>query len=164
METDYLKRLRMEDARVIDAVEDLTRLTAKDAMIKPVFLDPEDGGEKIIKKLKSERIEVCIVVTKEKKFVGEISDKDLIRLFLIQVENEPLTEVLGVGYNRELKHLKAKDLINEHESTVDLDTPINEVVKLVYKEGFEYIPVLDKKGRVKGVVTPSSLLALLEDR
>jgi osmoprotectant transport system ATP-binding protein len=163
MKKDYLKRLRREDARIIDAVEDVIKLTAKDAMIKPVFLNPEDAGMRIIRKLKSEKIEACIVVTKDKKFVGEISDEDLIRLFLVQIENEPLTEVLGIGYNRELKYLKAKDLINKHKSTVNLDTPINDVVKLVYKEGSEYIPVLDKNKRVRGVVTPSSLLALLKD-
>lgn len=163
MRRDYLRRLRREDARIIDAVEDVVKLKAKDAMIKPVFLSPEDSGMKIIKKLKSEKIQACIVVTKEGGFVGEISEEDLIRLFLVQVENEPLTKVLGVGYNRELKYLKAKDLINRHKSTVGLDAPINEVVKLVYEEGFEYIPVLDKKKKVRGVVTPSSLLALLED-
>jgi len=164
MNTDYLKKLRRKDARVVDAAEEVIKLTARDAMLKPVFLNSEDDGMKVIHKLKSEEIGACIVVTKEKEFVGEISDEDLIRLFLVQIENEPLTEILGVGYNRELKHLKAKDLINEHKSTVYQDTPINEVVKLVYKEGFKYIPVLDKKKRVMGVVTPSSLLGLLKNK
>jgi len=121
-----------------------------------------DSGDKILKKLKREDTNVCIVVTKEKKFVGEISDEDLIKLFLHQVEYEPLTKLLGRGYLREFLYKKAEELINKHMSTVKRDTPINKVIKLVYKEGFNYIPVLNKDNKVVGVVTPSSILDLLE--
>ncbi|MBN2517454.1 MAG: CBS domain-containing protein [Candidatus Altiarchaeota archaeon] len=159
---DYLKEIRREDALTISGIKDLKRLTAKDAMIKPVFLLPDDDGDKIIKKLKAEETKVCIVVTKDKKFVGEINEEDLIKLFLIQVKYEPLTEILNIGYKRGFAHMRAVDLVNKHKATVELGTPINRVIELVYKEGFQYIPVLDKAKVVKGVVTPSSLLNLLE--
>lgn len=162
MKTDRLKGMRKSHAQAIADVEDMKGLTARDAMIKPVIVKSGDNGEIIIKKLKSEKTHVCIVVNGDKHFLGEISELDLIRLFLAQVENEPLTEVLNIGYNRELKYMKAKEIINKHESTVRLDTPINEVIKLIYKGGFEYLPVLDKDKTVSGVVTPSSLLNLLE--
>ncbi len=54
-------------------------------------------------------------------------------------------------------------MINKPKSTVELDTPINEVIKLVWKEGFHYIPVLYENQKVKGIVTPSSLINLLKD-
>ena len=73
--------------------------------------------------------------------MGEISDEDLIRLFLYQVKYEPITEILNIGYKREFLYKKAEGLVNKHKSTVDLDTPINKVIELVYKEGFQYIPV-----------------------
>ena len=135
---------------------------AKDAMIKPVLLHPDDDAETIIKKLKRENTNVCIVVTDDKKFMGEISDNDLIKLFLYQVKHEPLTKMLSIGYRRQFLYKTAKELINKHKSTVDSDAPINEVIKLIYKEGFNYIPVLDKNKKVIGVVTPSSVLDLLE--
>ena len=74
---------------------------AKDAMIKPVFLFPEDNAKTIMKKLKKEGTNACIVVTKEKKFIGEIGVEDLIKLFLHQVKYEPLVQVLNIGYKRE---------------------------------------------------------------
>ena len=138
------------------------KLTAKDAMIKPVFLYPDDNADKIIKKLKRKDTNVCIVITKKGKFVGEIGEEDIIRLFLRQVKYEPLTKILYRGYRREFFFKKAKDLINKHKSTVKLDTSINKVIPLIYKEGFRYIPVLDKAKKVVGVVTPDSLLNLLE--
>ena len=160
---DTFKKLRKEEATFISETEDIRRLTAKDAMIKPVFLYPDDNTNKIIKKLKREDTNVCIVVTKEKEFVGEISNEDLIKLFLHQVRYEPLTKILNVGYKREFLYKKAKELINKHKSSVNLDTPINKVIGLMYKEGFHYIPVLDKNKKVIGVVTPSSILDLLQD-
>ena len=105
---------------------------------------------------------MCIVVTKDKKFIGEISDEDIIKLFLNQAKYEPLAKILNVGYKREFLYKTAKQLINRHKSTVSLDTPINKVIELLYKENFHYIPVLDKNKKVVGVVTPSSMIDLLE--
>ena len=157
-----LKKSRTEQAIIFSETENIRKLTAKDAMIKPVFVYQDDDTDKIIKKLKREDTNVCIVVTKDKRFVGEISNEDLIKLFLHQVIYEPLTNILNVGYKKEFLYKKAKELINKHKSTVNLDTPINKVIELVYKEGFHYIPVLDKNKKVIGIVTPSSILNLLE--
>ena len=161
--TNIIKKLREGEAISISETENIKKLTAKDAMIKPVLLYQEDDADKIIKKLKREDTNVCIVVTKDKRFVGEISDEDIIKLFLHQVEYEPLTEILNRGYRREVLYKNAKELINKHKSTVKLNAHINKVIELVYKEDFHYIPVLDKNKKVMGVVTPSSSIDLLQN-
>ena len=140
-----------------------TAKIAKDAMIKPVLLYPDDNVERIIKKLKKENTNVCVVVTNDKEFIGEIGVEDLIKLFLHQVKYEPLVKILNIGYRREFLHLSAKELINKHKSTVKLKEPLNNVIKLIHKEGFNYIPVLDENKRVLGVVTPSSLINFLKN-
>jgi len=140
-----------------------TTKIARDAMIKPVWLYPDDDVGRIMKKLKREDTNVCIVVTKDREFVGEIGVEDLIKLFLHQVKYEPLVKILNIGYRREFLYEPAKKLINKHKSTVKLKDPINKVIKLIYKEGFNYIPVLDENKKVVGVVTPSSLIDLLQN-
>lgn len=155
--------LRKEQAEALLIEKDIKMLTAKDAMIKPILLHPDDDVEKILRKLKKEHINACIVVTKDKKFVGEICDNDIIKLFLQQVKYEPLVKTLNRGYRREFLYKKAKEMINNHKSFVRRDTPINKVIKLIWKEGFDYIPVLDSNDRVIGVVTPSSVINLLKD-
>jgi len=157
-----LREFRTNSSLMISQSE-CVNLVAKDAMIKPVFLYPDDDAKKIIKKLKKENTNVCVVVTKEKRFLGEISNEDLIRFFISQINNEPLTEKLNVGYRKEFLFKSAKELVNKHKSTVDKDTKINDVIKLIYAEGFHYIPVLDKNKKVVGVVTPSSVLNLLQE-
>jgi len=161
--TNILKKLREGEAIVISETENIKKLTAKDAMIKPEFLYQEDDADKIIKKLKREDTNVCIVVTKDKRSVGEISDEDIIKLFLHQVKYEPLTEILDRGYRREVLYKHTKELINKHKSIVKLNAHINKVIALVYKEDFHYVPVLDKNQKVVGVVTPSSLIDLLQN-
>ncbi|MBL7100539.1 MAG: CBS domain-containing protein [Nanoarchaeota archaeon] len=160
--TNHIKKLRKKEAILISETENIKKLTAQDAMVKPIFLYLDDDANTIINKLKREDTNVCIVVTKEKNFAGEISEMDIIKLFLHQIKYEPLTKILNIGYRREFLYKKAKELLNKHRSTVKLDTPINNVIKLVYKEGFQYIPVLNKNKKVIGVVTPSSLIDLLQ--
>ena len=163
MANKQIDSLREQQAEVLSQADEIKKLCAKDAMIKPVFLYPDDSVELILKKLKKEHINACIVITKDKKFLGEISDNDIIKLFLQQVEYEPLVKILNRGYRREFLYKAAKDMINKHKAFVREDTPINTVIKLVWKEGFEYIPVLDKNDKVVGVVTPSSIINLLKD-
>ncbi|MBW2984280.1 CBS domain-containing protein [Candidatus Woesearchaeota archaeon] len=162
MHKTYHTKMRSDQARTISALEGTKMFTAKDAMIKPVFVYEDDDSTHIIKKLKREDTNVCIVVTKDKRFVGEIADEDIIKIFLHQAKYEPIVKLLNIGYHREILYKKAKELINKHKSTVKLDTPINGVIELVYKEGFRYIPVLNENKKVVGVVTPSSILDLLE--
>lgn len=158
-----IKKLRKEEAIYLAKEFNIIKLVAKDAMIKPVFILPDESSEAILKKLKKEHVNACIVISKDKKFIGEISDNDIIRLFLQQTKFEPLVKILNRGYRREFIYKKAKDMVNKHKSFAKLDTPINKVIELMHKQGFEYVPVLDNKERVVGVVTPSSLINLLQD-
>jgi len=158
-----LNKLREEDAEIIALNSKIKRLIAKDAMIRPVFLDEDDDCESILTKLKKEQIVACIVVDKQKKFVGEISDNDIIGFFMQQTRFEPLVKILNRGYRREFLYKTAKDVANKHKHTVKLDTPINKVIKFVDIKGFEYVPVIDKNKKVIGVVTPSSLIDLLQE-
>ena len=135
---------------------------ARSAMIKPIYLYPKDDANTIVKKLRREDANVCIVVSKDKKFLGEISVEDLIKLFLHQVKNEPLVKELNIGYSREFLYKTAISLTNKHSSTVRDDAPINKVIELIYKEGFNYIPVLNNDKKVVGVITPSSLINFLQ--
>lgn len=160
---NYIKKLKEKQAVILSQDKEHKKLYAKDALIKPVFLYPDDTAEYILKKLKKEHINACIVVTKDRKFIGEIGDNDIIKLFLQQIKFEPFVKHLNRGYNKGFLTKCAGDLINKHKSLVSEETPINDVIKLIWKEGFEYIPVLNKQDKVVGVITPSSVIKLLKD-
>jgi osmoprotectant transport system ATP-binding protein len=156
------RKLREYSAGLLSQEYEPRILCAKDAMIKPVFLYPEDSSKSILRKLKREDLNACIVVSKEKKFIGEISDNDIIKLFLQQTKIEPLVKVLNRGYRREFLYKKASDMANPHGHLVSLETPLNKVIQLISKRKVEYVPVLNTKEQVVGVVTPSSIIDLLQ--
>lgn len=161
---EKMKKLReKQSTNLLKTKKGKTEKFAEDAMIKPILLYPDDNADTIIKKLKREDTNVCIVVTNDNKFIGEIGVEDLIKLFLHQVKYEPLVQILNIGYRREFLYLPAKELINKHKSTAKINDPINKVIKLIYKEGLNYIPVLNKNKKVVGVVTPSSLINFLQN-
>ena len=158
------EKMREKQADFLEDVDEIPKYYAKDIMIKPVFLKKEDKTDLILKKLKKESINECIVIDKDGKFYGEINTEDIIRLFLSQIESEPLVKILNVGYRREFLYLKAKDLINKQKTTVKPNEPINKVIKLLFKEKSSYLPVVDKENRVLGVITPSSTINFLKDK
>lgn len=131
-------------------------------MIKPILIYEDDDSEKILKKLKREDINACIVVDKDKRLIGEISDNDIIKLFLHQVKYEPLVQLLNRGYRRNFLYKKAKDIVSKKKVFVRKETPINEVIEVVFKNEFQYVPVLNDNDEVVGVITPSSLINLLK--
>ncbi len=104
-----------------------------------------------------------VIFTKEKKFLGEISVEDLIKLFLHLIKYEIIFQILNTRYRREFLYNSTKELINKYESMVKLDDIINNVIELTYKKGANYIPVLDKDKKVVEVITSSSLINFLEN-
>ena len=158
-----LKERMTEDIKSIALTEAIDQLTAKDAMIHPVFLQKEDDINEILKKLKKEDVQTCIVVNKKNHFIWEISVEYIIKVFLQQINKEPMIKYLNRWYKKELLYKTAEEICNKHNHTVSLDTNINKIIKHIYKEWFNYIPVLDDEKRVVGVVTPSSLINLLKD-
>lgn len=159
-----LKKIREDEAEFLEEVGEIPRFFAKDVMIKPIFLKKEDKVETILNKLKKEDINECIVVDDSGKFYGEINTEDIIKLFLFQVKAEPLVKVLNVGYRREFLYLKAKDLVNKQKNVAKINTPLNKIIELLYKEHSSYLPVVDENKKVVGVVTPSSMINFLKDK
>ena len=77
------RQLRKQQAEILAFGEDIKQLSAKDAMIKPVIVDANDDAEKVLEKLRKEDINVCIVVNNEMKFLGEITEENIITLFFL---------------------------------------------------------------------------------
>src|SRR3989338_1764187 len=137
----YNKKLLLSGQNdLFDDELNLPKLFAKDAMIKPTYFYKEDSIEKIIKKLKKEDCDVCVIIDLDKNFFGEIDDEDLVRLMAHNALYFPITKVLDRGYTRGSSWRQAKDLALKHK-----------------------IIVVNKENKVAGVITLSSLLRLLSD-
>lgn len=138
--------------------------SVSDAMIKPVLAFEDDSVEKLIRKLKRKDTNVVLVVDKKKRFVGEITEETLLKIFVPEdmLGEQDIIGVLGAGFDRSFFAKTAHDLMRPHKFVVTKKTPIADVVWLVYSPGFKFIPVVDTAKRVIGVITPSSLLDAFE--
>lgn len=141
--------------------DDVFNLVAKNAMVKPTFFDKDETIDEVIKKLQTEECDVCVVVDKNRKFIGEILDLDLIRIMAHTASNDQFTNKLNIGYKRELNWRVAKDIAKPHKNLVSLNTPMNELLKIVAKKNYSSLVVVDDDDKVLGVITSSSLLKTL---
>ncbi|MFZ2456406.1 MAG: CBS domain-containing protein [Candidatus Altiarchaeia archaeon] len=161
MARDTLKKMLAEQATGMGYVSDIPRLYAKDAMIKPLIFYEDDPVAKVLSKLKREDINVCVVVDRDGRFLGEIADIDLVRIMAHTALNEPITRILDRAYNKELAGLRAGDLARRHKNVAPENTPINAILKKAYMGADQNIVVVKADGKVSGIITLSSLLRLL---
>lgn len=158
-----LRHRETEDMKTIAHLGAIDQLIVKDAMIAPVFLQETDDITTILKKLRHEDVSACIVISKRNTFVGEISVEDIIKLFVQQLQTEPMIKYLTRGYKKWLLYKNAWELCKRHKYIVHEDTNINTVIRHIYNPSFMYIPVVDAQKKVVGIVTPNSLINLLKD-
>jgi len=67
--TAKLKEWTIGDVKAISCAGAIDKLTAKDAMISPVFLQKSDDIDTILRKLKHEDVQACIVIDDKGIFV-----------------------------------------------------------------------------------------------
>ena len=101
-------------------------------IIDPITLAPEDLVEKAIKTMKQHNIS-GIPIIKNKKLVGILTHRDL-RF----IENEQI----------QIKKVMTKKLI-----TAPIKTSIEKAKAILYKHRIEKLPLINKKGELKGLIT-----------
>jgi len=93
----------------------------------------------------------CLLVTSENKIVGIVTERDLVR------------RVLATGINH--TSIKVKEIMSYPVIAIDPDSSLIDAVKLMASYGFRRLPVIEKDGKLVGIVTINELAeALVETR
>jgi len=159
-----IKGLLTKQAMEFDDENDYPDILAKDVMVRPTFFYENDSIEKVVKKLKREDCDICIVIDANKHFLGEIKDEHLVKIMADNAINFPLTKMLNVCYMRGFSWNTAKDIAQKSNNIVSEKTPINKILEIIYKKKHQNIIVLNKEKKVTGVITLSSILRFLSGR
>jgi len=132
---------------------------------------PNDLVDKLIHKMAKEGISGLPVVDKNKKLLGIITETDI-----AEHESNPHTpraiSLLGGliylddlnNYNETLKKIcaqKAKDLMSENLVAVEENATLEEIIKIMNSNNLSRIPVTDKKGHLKGIITRTDIIRKL---
>ena len=123
----------------------LSKLKAKDAMLRNItVISPEDSLA--VARLIMERHGIGVLpVVEEDKLVGMITHRDII--------------LIG-----EIDELKVKDVMMRDIITVEEETPLVEVMRIMKEHGYQRVPVV-KGEKIVGLVTQSSVIeAIMHER
>ena len=147
----------------------------KDAMNKKVvYFSPEDSVFDVAKILAELDISGGPVVEKG-KVVGVITLSDILRYLTVnvvepKVVNPSLTEILltllKLGKNQaefrkemeKLKSWKVKDVMSRNVVTIHQNSDLVEAATLMEKHKVNRLPVVDKKGRLVGIIARADLV------
>lgn len=129
---------------------------------------PDTPVEDVIRIIDSDDIQRVSVVDNDDRFLGLISDKDLLAEFSDQMQGirdylSSLIPFKEKGKRHEtlqqrLRNKTAGDVMKTDIITVLEDTRIDEAVKIMVDQGFKRLPVLDPAGRFKGMISRDALL------
>lgn len=129
---------------------------------------PDAPVEEVMRVIDCNDIQRVCVVDKEGRFLGIISDNDLLIAFADRypgiwdyfVARIPFTE-RGRRHKELRTHLSAKtaaDVMNTQVVTVREDTTIEEAICFILEKSIKRLPVLDADGKFKGMISRESLL------
>ena len=120
-------------------------IKAKDIMIEnPITCSENISIFKCLKKMRDERVDMLLVVERNEKLKGIITGK------MVQKEEN---------------HQKlVKEIMKNPKMTVSPDNSILEVLKYVKDNNLAKVPVIDEEGKLKGIITRTSLVTTLSEQ
>jgi CBS domain-containing protein len=129
---------------------------------------PGTSLEKVMQIIYANDIERVAVVDEEGRFLGLISDRDLLARFLNEnagiwdflASKLPFTE-RGRRYREVRESLQAKvasEVMDLKVATIQENASIDEAIGLMYEQGLKRLPVIDAEGKFTGMISRESLL------
>jgi CBS domain-containing protein/PII-like signaling protein len=131
-------------------------------------VSPDTVIEEVVTCIDSTPLQRVVVVDTSGKLLGLIFDHDLLTFFSEHkntiwdhlLSAMSFTE-MGRIHKEKLKlyHLKtASEIMRTSITTVPIDAPIEDAVKLIAKNQIRYLPVIDNEGLFRGIISRDELL------
>lgn len=130
-------------------------------------VNPDTPVPEVIEKITGNDVQRIAVVDRQGKFLGLISDSDLLPVIAVQpglwdVIISKLTFIeKGRRLNELLQHVRATtaaEVMDINVMTIWEDASIDEAVQLMAEKGLKRLPVVDKDGVFKGLISRDSVL------
>uniref|UniRef100_A0A7V6A6G1 CBS domain-containing protein n=1 Tax=Desulfobacca acetoxidans TaxID=60893 RepID=A0A7V6A6G1_9BACT len=125
---------------------------------------PDTPIEEVIRLIDCNDIQRVSVVDNEGRFLGLISDRDLLGAFSNRTAglwNYLMSRISSPGRERlgeDLRYKTAGEIMNTKIFTVQEDAPIDEAIRLMLDKAIKRLPVVDAQGKFKGMISRDALL------
>ncbi len=125
------------------------QLTAADIMTEHVVTrGPEDDLTRIAGEMQRHNIG-SVVIAENKKIIGILTERDFVRI----------VEQVGMLLNKNL----ARDQMTQPVLTVQSDTPVADIIKLMKEKHVRHLVVLNRKQDVAGIISSRDLMKVATD-
>jgi CBS domain-containing protein len=111
----------------------------------PITVTPLATVEEAVKLMHREGVGSVVVVSPEGKVLGIFTERDLVKLI---GEGKPLTTRIG-------------DVMTRDPVTVYEDDTVTKAAMLMTEKGIRHLPVVDREGRLKGVISARDVASVL---
>ncbi len=139
--------------------------TVKDIMTEQVVrLEEQDNIDKVMKVMQKGKFRHVPVVDKQKKLVGIISDRDVLRLLPFRkVQRRPQSEVFraelfDVEPNETVTHQQVHSIMNRDVIHVQSSCGFHDVVKMLHEMKISCVPVTDEDKKLLGIATVTDVM------
>jgi len=139
--------------------------TVKDIMTEQVVcLEELDNLDKVMKVMQKGRFRHVPVVDKQKKLIGIISDRDVLRLLPYRkVQRRPRSEVFradlfDVEPNEPVTNQQVYRIMNRDVIHVQPGCGFHDVVKMMHEMRISCVPVTDKDKNILGIATVTDVM------
>jgi CBS domain-containing protein len=138
-------------------------MKVKEIMKKPVLIS-ETTTKKELHKIakKNPEMPIFIVVDKDKKFLGDIHENDLFYMILPNDRYEDIGIELEFDLEKKFFAETAKEIMRRHDTSCSPEDEIMDAALVLAGVEINEMPVINKKGKVVGVITEGILLRHIE--
>lgn len=116
-----------------------------------VTVDETDAMDTAIRTMKEKNIRM-LPVTRKGKLVGVVTDRDLKRASASDATTLDVHELLYL-----ISTIPVKRLMSRHPVTVPPDFTVEETAEILLEKKISGVPVVEKSGRLVGVITQSDI-------
>ncbi len=111
--------------------------------------EPEENVRTAAQRMHSRKVGSLVVINKSREPVGIVTDRDL------------ATRVLAEGLDPVQTPLS--EVMTTHPRIAHEETPIEDVLRLMRAGAFRRVPIVDRSGKLAGLITLDDILDLLTE-
>ncbi|MDI6885906.1 MAG: CBS domain-containing protein [archaeon] len=145
-----------------------------EAMTRNVItVNENDSVADVAQLFRTKKISGAPVLNDREEVVGVVSEADILKLLDMFHWYTPLLTTLEIlhrhGENvhnirediEEAGRMRVKEIMSKNPETVSPDTLIDDAALIMYSTGFNRLPVVDRTGKLVGIITRADIIASL---
>ncbi|MEB2837268.1 MAG: CBS domain-containing protein [Desulfurococcales archaeon] len=123
-------------------------LRVRDVMTpNPVTMPPTATVEEAVKLMAERDIGSILVVDESGRLAGIFTERDAVKRVLAQ--------------GRDPRSTRLSEVMTPNPITIDVDSPVEDAVRLMERKRIRHLPVVDREGRLVGIVSLRDIEAAL---